>query len=88
MRRNVMNTKILLCVLCTLVRPVLAENGKMSKIAGGFYQPLYQSGENKSSAKITVHVRDFYLDQRPVSNSDFLQFVKLHNEYQKSNIFM
>lgn len=51
---------------------------KMVIIKGGEYQPFY--GEDSS----LVEVKDFLLDERPVTNSEFLDFVKKNPQWKRS----
>ena len=46
-------------------------------IKGGTFTPLY------GSAKKAVIVQDFEMDEFPVTNKDFLQFVKKNSDWQK-----
>lgn len=52
----------------------------MALIKGGVYIPLYgtDSGE--------VKVDDFYLDVYPVSNQDYIEFLKENPKWRKSNV--
>ena len=49
-------------------------------IEGGIYIPLYGSDSQK------VEVKDFYIDVYPVTNADFLAFVKINPQWQKSKV--
>ena len=49
-------------------------------VEGGSYIPLY--GRDSS----VVIVKDFYVDRYPVSNQDYLKFVKLNTRWRKSKI--
>ena len=53
----------------------------MVRIPSGNYIPLYGSTE-----KTTVEVNTFYLDKYPVTNEQFVQFLKENPEYRKSRI--
>ncbi|AYO58933.1 hypothetical protein CO230_09935 [Chryseobacterium sp. 6424] len=53
---------------------------KMVTIKGGEYQPFY--GEDSS----LVEVKDFLLDERPVTNREFLDFVKKNPQWKRSNV--
>lgn len=54
--------------------------GDMQKIGAGSYLPLYGS----DTARVSVDA--FYLDVYPVTNEDFLAFVKANPAWRKSNI--
>ncbi|WHF51158.1 formylglycine-generating enzyme family protein [Chryseobacterium gotjawalense] len=53
---------------------------KMVLIKGGDYQPFY--GEDSTLVK----VEDFLLDERPVTNAEFLDFVKKNPQWKRSKI--
>ncbi|MBD8017676.1 formylglycine-generating enzyme family protein [Kaistella pullorum] len=53
---------------------------KMVTIKGGEYQPFY--GEDSS----LVEIKDFLLDERPVTNREFLYFVKKNPKWKRSNV--
>ena len=53
---------------------------KMVYIAGGAYKPFY------GSDSVLVQVNPFIIDERPVTNSEFLQFVLLNPQWRKSRI--
>src|SRR5690606_42099748 len=54
---------------------------EMAVIGAGSYVPLYGSTEDKS-----VKVNSFLLDIYPVTNQDFLEFLKQYPEYSRSKI--
>ena len=53
---------------------------KMVLIKGGDYQPFYGTDST------LVKVEDFLLDERPVTNAEFLDFVKKNPKWKRSNI--
>lgn len=53
---------------------------KMALIKGGEYQPFY--GEDST----LVRVEDFLLDERPVTNGEFLDFVKKNPKWKRSQV--
>lgn len=53
---------------------------KMVLIDGGEYQPFY--GEDSTRVK----VNPFLMDERPVTNAEFLDFVKKNPKWRKSNV--
>lgn len=53
---------------------------EMVKVSGGYYLPLYGKEENKQK------VDDFLIDKYPVTNAEFLEFVKANPEWQRSNV--
>jgi len=58
----------------------ITSNTKMVKIPGGKYKPFY--GSDTSMTTVT----SFLIDVNPVTNGEFLEFVKTHPEWQRSNI--
>lgn len=53
------------------------QEGEMVSIDGGEYLPLYGDVDSK------VHVEGFQLDRYPVTNADYLDFVREKEEWQK-----
>lgn len=53
---------------------------KMVYITGGLYKPFY------GSDTVLVKVDPFVMDERPVTNNEFLQFVKFNPQWRKSRI--
>jgi formylglycine-generating enzyme required for sulfatase activity len=54
----------------------------MALVSGGMYTPF--SKENGSA--VIIKVESFYADRRPVTNSEYLRFVKANPEWRKSNV--
>jgi formylglycine-generating enzyme required for sulfatase activity len=57
---------------------------KMIKILGGEYTPFFET--SKDGIKKKTQVEEFYLDIIPVTNNDFLTFVKRNTLWKKSEI--
>lgn len=53
---------------------------KMIRLEGGKYKPFF--GTDTS----IVQVEPFYIDERPVTNGEFLEFVKAYPEWRRSNV--
>ncbi|KMQ71650.1 formylglycine-generating enzyme family protein [Chryseobacterium koreense] len=53
---------------------------KMISIKGGKYQPFY--GKQDS----LILVKDFQIDERPVTNAEFLDFVKKNPKWKRSHV--
>lgn len=64
---------------CTFANNADAQG--MVKIDAGEYRPLYLSEDSPM-----VNVNSFWLDVTPISNRDFLKFVKLHSKWRKSKV--
>ena len=58
----------------------MGQHETMSYIKGGTFFPLYGSDTT------LVQVSDFYLDKTPVTNDQFLQFVKEHPKWQRDQV--
>ncbi len=59
----------------------ITDNKKMVKISGGSYKPFFgQDSINK------VVIPSFYMDETPVTNSDFLKFVEANPQWSKSKV--
>ncbi len=59
---------------------------KMVKIPAGSYQPLYTQSTiaNTQNANLKISVAAFYVDVYPVTNAQFLEFVKKNPQWRKS----
>ena len=55
---------------------------KMILISGGYYLPLFKDGGG--SAK--EFVKSFYIEPHPVTNGEYLEFVKANPQWRKSNV--
>jgi formylglycine-generating enzyme len=56
-------------------------SSKMCYIPGGFYIPLYAS---KDEAKKIV--KPFYMDAYPVTNAEYLEFIKANRDWSRSRV--
>jgi sulfatase modifying factor 1 len=56
-------------------------DSKMALIPSGYYVPLFKGDSFKKEK-----VEKFYLDVYPVTNAEFLEFVKENPKWQKSNV--
>ncbi|MCO5233616.1 MAG: formylglycine-generating enzyme family protein [Chitinophagales bacterium] len=55
-------------------------NTKMVYIPGGEYKPFYSSDSDR------VFVQSFLIDERPVTNQEFLKFVEANPQWRRSNM--
>lgn len=62
------------------VKTSLNSDTKMVLIKGGSYLPFYGTGDG------LVSVPSFLIDEKPVTNREFLAFVKLNPQWRKSNV--
>jgi len=69
-------------IILGMFNQITAQDSKMVYISGGDYIPLYKddSGENK------IKVEPFYMDVYPVTNAQFLEFVKSNPKWQRSKV--
>ncbi len=70
-------------ILLLLLLPFLASSQQptaMQKVKGGSFVPLY--GANETG----VYIRDFLLDQYPVTNQQYLDFVKKYPKWKRSKV--
>jgi len=69
-------------LLSMLTLPAIGEDSDndMVRIPAGSYTPLY----DKDAASISVSA--FYLDRVPVTNGQFLEFVRTHPEWRRSQV--
>lgn len=56
----------------------------MSHISGGAYKPFFE--RSKDGVKSSIVVKPFFIDKTPVTNLDFLTFVKEHPEWRRSKV--
>lgn len=82
MTNGCFTTWILLAVLLVLSSVAHADPTNMALIPQGIYHPLIRS--NEDAAKVPV--KAFYLDVVPVSNHDFLEFVRANPRWQRSHV--
>jgi len=57
----------------------------MAKIPAGSYQPLF-SQSNTQNTTLKISVDSFFIDVYPVTNAQFLEFVKKNPYWQKSKV--
>nr|WP_281237750.1 formylglycine-generating enzyme family protein [Flavobacterium praedii] len=73
--------KVVLVFLLLLSTILSAQNTLMVTIKKGIYVPLYGTIDKKP-----VEVSSFIIDVYPVTNSQFLGFLKKNSQYNRSNI--
>lgn len=75
---------VLLIVICLMTVSGFCQQkystSTMAKIKSGSYTPLYSKDVQKTE------VKTFYMDVYPVTNSDFLAFVKTNPDWKKSKV--
>ena len=76
MGTSIKNT--ILIIGLVLAHAAMAQSEGMATVKGGTYLPLY----GVDSATVTV--KDFMMDVYPVTNEEYLTYVKKYPEWQKS----
>ncbi|MEO8419023.1 MAG: formylglycine-generating enzyme family protein [Methylophilaceae bacterium] len=78
----------LLLMLLTTISPALAASVEgMALLPSGVYTPLYLEKENtKNFERRPVYVEAFRLDQEPITNRQYLDFVIAHPEWKKTQV--
>lgn len=61
------------------IKPLLS-NKKMIFVDGGKYQPFYGKGDS------LVSVKSFLMDDSPITNGEFLEFVKKNPQWRRSEV--
>jgi formylglycine-generating enzyme len=56
-------------------------NSKMCYIAGGYYSSLYADRD-----EVKKFVKPFYMDKYPVTNAEYLEFVKSNRNWSRSGV--
>lgn len=59
----------------------IANNKKQVPVERGFFKPFFEVDENELEA-----VRSFLIDETPVTNAEYLEFVKANPQWRKSNV--
>jgi formylglycine-generating enzyme required for sulfatase activity len=73
--------KIALALVCSLFTlQAHAQSAEMAMVKGGTYIPLY--GVDSTAVTVT----SFWMDVYPVTNSEFLDFVEKHPQWQRSKV--
>jgi formylglycine-generating enzyme len=55
---------------------------KMNFISGGYYKPLFK----EDNIQKQEFINSFYMDAKPVTNAEYLEFVKDNPDWRRSNI--
>jgi formylglycine-generating enzyme required for sulfatase activity len=71
-----------LLLLVLSAASVAAQPAGMALVRGGTYEPLFETATG--SGRVTV--ASFYLDVRPVTNADFLAFVRANPAWRRSRV--
>ncbi len=67
---------------CTLARSEVAAPAGMALIPDGNYEPQLRSKDEPEK----ISVQAFWLDSRPVTNAEFLEFVRTHPQWRRSKV--
>ena len=79
--RHVVHAVLALAAGVALARGALAQAGSVL-IPAGTYEPVYRSGQEPGA----VSVAAFFLDVRPVTNAEFLEFVRANPSWRRSRV--
>ena len=71
--------RLIVCILFFQSYNIYCQSS-MAPIVGGDYVPLY------GTDSLLITVNDFYIDVYPVTNHEFIEFVKQNPEWKKSGI--
>ncbi|APD07634.1 hypothetical protein UJ101_02131 [Flavobacteriaceae bacterium UJ101] len=72
--------RLTICFTLLLLSNKVSSQSKMVEIEGGSYIPIY------GRDSVLVKVSDFMMDVYPVTNQDFLEFVKENPNWQRSKV--
>lgn len=83
MRSNKIKLLLMMFVCCGFIYPhgKLKEKERMALISGGEYIPFFK--ERQSDKQV---LQPFYMDKYPVTNDEYLKFVKANPKWRRSNI--
>jgi formylglycine-generating enzyme required for sulfatase activity len=73
-------SRFLLLISLLVITQTVGAQKPMARIEGGAYTPLF------GTANELVPVPTFYMDETPVTQTEFLEFVKKHPEWRKSSV--
>src|SRR5690606_5228800 len=59
----------------------IANTKKQVPVKGGFFKPFFEIDENVKEV-----VSSFLLDETPVTNAEYLEFVRANPQWRKSNV--
>jgi formylglycine-generating enzyme len=80
MIRNI--ASVIFLIFGMFVQTIAQENSKMVYISAGYYTPLFKDETGAGKVK----VEPFYMDEYPVTNAQFLEFVKANPKWQRSKV--
>jgi formylglycine-generating enzyme required for sulfatase activity len=80
-----------LLLLALVAGPAAAQDSSMVRLPAGTYTPFYardsvKTARSPADFQRSVSVEAFALDRDPVTNREFLDFVRSHPEWRKSQI--
>lgn len=58
----------------------------MKLIPSGYYYPLYSKSDDSSKGNAGEPVQSYLIDAAPISNEDYLLFVRKNTKWQRSNV--
>lgn len=76
------STPLFFLILGVIFQAIAQEHSKMVCISAGYFTPLFKDETDAGKIKI----EPFYMDVYPVTNAQFLEFVKANPKWQRSRI--
>jgi formylglycine-generating enzyme required for sulfatase activity len=73
---------LLLLNIAALAAEPSTPQASMAAVPAGLYRPLFRPGKEKQDIRVDA----FQLDTRPVTNGEFLDFVRAHPNWQRSKV--
>ena len=74
--------KVFVCALASLLAAAASASEPMARIPAGVHRPFFRG---KNDAK-EIAVASFQLDVHPVTNAEFLEFVRANPQWQRSRV--
>ncbi len=71
--------RLAICFAVMIQSQAFGQSGSMVKIEGGEFIPLYGTDS-------AVQIDDFYMDVYPVTNAEFLEFLKKNPKWKRSQV--
>lgn len=85
--KSILKFSLIIAVILNLAELYAAKPGSKSScsivyMAGGYYTPLFKEGNTKKQ----VFIHSFNIDKYPVTNGEYLKFVKANPQWRKSTV--
>jgi formylglycine-generating enzyme required for sulfatase activity len=80
--KNVFAGGLIFCVVLQVLHAADSAPAGMARVPDGIWRPLMRSAGEPE----TIAVKSFWLDRLPVSNREFLKFVRKNDAWQRSHV--